>query len=70
MTKKQATHFDFSEQSSPWIRWQIPQAKAKSDEQQKPYWRRYYLEFHSALLDELGRREQHGQHEGRRDDGL
>lgn len=60
--------FDFSTQTDGWLRWQIPQSKAKSDEQQKPYWRRYYLEFHSALLDELGRREQHGQHEARRDE--
>jgi hypothetical protein len=67
MRKRQAKHFDFSEQSSQWIRWQIPQSKAKSDEQEKPYWRRYYLEFHSALLDELGRREQR---EARRDDCL
>lgn len=71
MTKTESRRFDFRHQSDGLLNFMVHEYKAKGDQASAAWRRDYFYQAHSAVHDELARRrEQHGQHEGRRDDGL
>ncbi len=63
--------FNFQHYSEGKLQYWVHKYKAQGDEASVPWRRDYFYRAHSAVHEELARRrQQHGQHEGRRDDGL